>query len=141
VWFFIHRHQRELGRHITKIPQSVMDALQRHAWPGNVRELENIVERAMIATSGETLQLDEPLAFEKLHAGPAEGIDDLDTVQRLHIEAVLERCRWRINGAGNAAERLGIHPNTLRFRMKKLGVVCPGGPGRHSRRSSGNSAV
>ena len=50
VWFFIHRHQRELGRQITKVPQSVMDALQRYAWPGNVRELENVVERAMIAS-------------------------------------------------------------------------------------------
>src|SRR6188768_506473 len=59
VWFFIHRHQRELGRKITKVPQSVMDALQRYSWPGNVRELENVVERAMIATEGETLQLDD----------------------------------------------------------------------------------
>jgi formate hydrogenlyase transcriptional activator len=44
---------------------------------------------------------------------------------------VLERCGWRINGIGNAAERLGVRPNTLRFRMKKLGVVCPTGRGRH----------
>ena len=63
VWFFIHRHQRDLGRQITKVPQSLMDALQRYAWPGNVRELENVVERAMIATNGDTLQLDAPLAF------------------------------------------------------------------------------
>jgi len=43
---------------------------------------------------------------------------------------VLQRCNWRINGAGNAAERLGIHPNTLRFRMKKLGVAGPAQRGR-----------
>ena len=43
----------------------------------------------------------------------------------MHIEAVLQRCGWRINGRGNAAERLGVHPNTLRFRMKKLGVAGP----------------
>ena len=61
VWFFIHRHQRELGRRITKVPQRVMEALQQHAWPGNVRELENVVERAMIASTGDTLQLDAPL--------------------------------------------------------------------------------
>ncbi len=53
--------------------------------------------------------------------------DNLDAVQRLHIEAVLQRCGWRINGPGNAAERLGVHPNTLRFFMKKLGVLGPGG--------------
>ena len=131
VWFFIHRHQRDLGRQITKVPQSLMDALQRYAWPGNVRELENVVERAMIASGGDTLQLDAPLAFSPRSRAQAEASDNLDAVQRAHIESVLERCGWRINGAGNTAERLGIHPNTLRFRMKKLGVVCPDGRGRH----------
>ena len=62
--------------------------------------------------------------------------DNLDAVQRAHIESVLERCGWRINGTGNTAERLGIHPNTLRFRMKKLGVVCPDGRGRSQRPAS-----
>jgi len=130
VWFFIHRHQRDLGRQITKVPQSLMDALQRYAWPGNVRELENVVERAMIASSGDTLQLDAPLAFTTPSRAQAEVSDSLDAVQRAHIENVLEQCGWRINGTGNTAERLGIHPNTLRFRMKKLGVVCPEGRGR-----------
>ena len=46
-------------------------------------------------------------------------------MQRVHIERVLRDCGGRINGAGNAAERLGLHPNTLRFRIKKLGVVNP----------------
>ena len=133
VWFFIHRHQRDLGRQITKVPQSVMDALQGYAWPGNVRELENVVERAMIASTGNTLQLDAPLALSPRNRGQGEAPDNLDAVQRAHIESVLERCGWRINGAGNTAERLGIHPNTLRFRMKKLGVTCPDGRGRHQK--------
>jgi transcriptional regulator with GAF, ATPase, and Fis domain len=128
VWFFIHRHQRELGRQITKVPQALMDALQRYSWPGNVRELENVVERAMIASSGSTLQLDAPLVFSTPVREKAEEVsENLDAVQRAHIEAVLERCGWRINGSGNAAERLGIHPNTLRFRMKKLGMAAPAG--------------
>jgi len=135
VWFFIHRHQRDLGRQITKVPQSLMDSLQRYAWPGNVRELENVVERAMIASNGDTLQLDAPLAFSPARREKAEAGDNLDAVQRAHIENVLERCGWRINGIGNTAERLGIHPNTLRFRMKKLGVVCPDGRGRHQQPS------
>ncbi len=130
AWFFINRLQRELGRLITKVPQTVMDALQNHAWPGNVRELENVVERAMIASSGNTLQLDEPLGFGRAGVAPAAAGDTLDAVQRQHIEAVLQRCGWRINGRGNAAERLGVHPNTLRFRMKKLGVVGPAGRAR-----------
>jgi formate hydrogenlyase transcriptional activator len=131
VWFFINRHQRELGRHITKVPPMVMDALQQHAWPGNVRELENVVERAMIASTGDTLQLDEPLRFASAGLAPSGGSDNLDAVQRMHIESVLENCNWRINGTGNAAERLGIHPNTLRFRMKKLGVAGPAERARH----------
>ena len=128
VWFFIHRHRRELGKPITKVPQAVMDALQHHSWPGNVRELENVVERAMIASTGDTLQLDEPVRFNRSAAvrpGAPGPSDTLDDVQRMHIETVLQQCGWRINGAGNAAERLGIHPNTLRFRMQKLGVAGP----------------
>jgi formate hydrogenlyase transcriptional activator len=131
VWFFINRHQRDLGRHITKVPQAVMATLQNHAWPGNVRELENVVERAMIASKGETLQLDEPLSLNQSGAMLACASDNLDDMQRMHIETVLQRCNWRINGNGNAAERLGIHPNTLRFRMKKLGVLGPAERARH----------
>ena len=131
VWYFIHRHQRELGRQITKVPQRVMQALQNHPWPGNIRELENVVERAMIASDGDTLYLDDQLPMVRRRDTAADLPDNLDEVQRGHIEAVLERCGWRINGTGNAAERLGVHPNTLRFRMKKLGVVCPPGRGRH----------
>ena len=132
VWFFINRHQRELGRHITKVPQGVMEALQDHSWPGNVRELENVVERAMIASTGDFLQLDEPLRVSHSGSFATGASDNLDDVQRQHIETVLQRCNWRINGTGNAAERLGIHPNTLRFRMKKLGVLGPAERGRHS---------
>jgi transcriptional regulator with GAF, ATPase, and Fis domain len=139
VWFFIHRHQHDLGRQISKVPQAVMDALQQYSWPGNVRELENVVERAMIASTGETLQLDEPLACGRKSATDAS--DNLDVVQREHIQAVLERCRWRINGAGNAAERLGIHPNTLRFRLKKLGVPYPRERGRPNRREPAGPSV
>jgi len=124
VWFLINRHQRELGRRITDVPSSVMRALQQHTWPGNVRELDNVIERAMIGSSGGVLQLDESFMEGKRPARQVDG-DSLDAVQRAHIEAVLNECGWRINGKDNAAERLGIHPNTLRFRMKKLGVLRP----------------
>jgi formate hydrogenlyase transcriptional activator len=125
VWFFIHRHQRDLGRRITKVPQAVMQSLQQHAWPGNVRELENVIERAMIRSSGETLQLDD--TYEQPRTTTAEAVqpsdESLEAVQRAHIENVLNDCGWRINGANNAAARLQLHPNTLRFRMKKLGIA------------------
>jgi transcriptional regulator with GAF, ATPase, and Fis domain len=125
VWFFIHRHQRRFGRCIAKVPESVMHALQQHAWPGNVRELGNVVERALIQSTGDTLQLDDGFGRVRrsLSAGSAPSADRLDSIQRAHIESVLADCGWRINGTNNAAERLGLHPNTLRFRMKKLGIV------------------
>ena len=128
VWFFVHRHQRDLGRRVTEIPSHVMDTLQRHHWPGNVRELENVVERAMIASDGHVLRLDTPLAFTGTTSSSVEmraGAELLHDVERAHIAAMLERCGWRINGKGNAAERLGMHPNTLRFRLKKLGLSRP----------------
>jgi formate hydrogenlyase transcriptional activator len=125
VWFFINRHQRELGRRITQVPQAVIDDLQNYTWPGNVRELENVIERALIASSGEILELDDPSSLRPQPQSAAPASEKLDDVQAAHIGAVLARCGWRINGSGNAAERLGVHPNTLRFRMKKLGVACP----------------
>jgi formate hydrogenlyase transcriptional activator len=129
VWFFIHNHQRELGRRITKVPTDVLNALREHNWPGNVRELENAVERALICSTGDTLQLDTSFSARPMQssARPMQSAamppGTLDEMQRMHIESTLRQCGWRINGIGNAAERLGLHPNTLRFRMKKLGIL------------------
>jgi transcriptional regulator with GAF, ATPase, and Fis domain len=123
VWTLIKRHQQHLARHVTTVPPDVMEALVRYDWPGNVRELENVIERALIRTTGDALRLDYPLR----PAAPVTSSEQtLDAVQRQHIEKVLRECGGRINGAGNAAVRLGLHPNTLRFRIKKLGVVVPG---------------
>ena len=126
VWFFINKHQRELSRRITEVPPMVMDAFVRHSWPGNVRELENVVERSMIASKANVLQLDEPFVLNKQTAVTTQA-ESLDEMQRAHIETVLARCGWRINGKGNAADRLGVHPNTLRFRLKKLRLARPTG--------------
>jgi DNA-binding NtrC family response regulator len=102
-------------------------------WPGNVRELENIVERSLILSSGATLSVERLPGANRVRpmqgAAPvhetAADIRTLEQVERDHILAVCERCGWRINGAGNAAERLGINPNTLRSRMLKLGILRP----------------
>ena len=127
VWLFIRRHERHLGRRIERVPVDVMKLLQSHDWPGNVRELENVIARAMIHSADGTLQLDEsPRTEPRVALTASESGETLDSVQRRHIERVLRECGGRINGAGNAANRLGLHPNTLRFRIKKLGVVKPG---------------
>ena len=125
VWHFISAKQNQLGRHIAKVPAAVMDALQRHPWPGNIRELHNVVEQAMIRSVGDVLLLDEGFGGRRREPRELQSSPLLADVERLHIEAVLAECGWRINGPGNAAERLGLHPNTLRFRMKKLGIVRP----------------
>jgi transcriptional regulator with GAF, ATPase, and Fis domain len=123
VWFFVNRRQRALNRKFTSIPASVLAALQQHSWPGNVRELENVVERAMIHSTGSALLLDDSQVLQ-LPAGSRDA-GTLESIERRHIEEALRRCRWRINGQGNAADVLGLHPNTLRFRMKKLGIQRP----------------
>jgi transcriptional regulator with GAF, ATPase, and Fis domain len=121
VWFFITRKQDKLGRRIEKVPPAAMKALTAYAWPGNVRELENVIERALILSPGSVLRVDELT----VSAGAGEADQRLDAVERAHIRDVLERCRWKVNGAGNAAERLGLTPSTLRFRMRKLGIARP----------------
>ena len=123
VWFFINQRQRALNRRFTKVPAAVITALQQRAWPGNVRELQNVIDRAMIHSTGDTLWLDEETGPPAVR--PSAQDATLEAVERHYIEDVLRRCRWRINGPGNAAEILGLHPNTLRFRMKKLGIQRP----------------
>jgi transcriptional regulator with GAF, ATPase, and Fis domain len=125
VWSLIHRRQRDVGRSITCVPASVMETLQQYDWPGNVRELENVIVRAMICSVDGTLQLDRPRAADLRSRRLESSSDTLDAVQRLHIERVLRECGGRINGVGNAAVRLAVHPNTLRSRIKKLGVIIP----------------
>ena len=89
-----------------------------------MRELENVIERAMIHSTGHTLSLDE-YRHSRRPRESARGVGTLEEMERRHIEGALRRSGWRINGPGNAAESLGIHPNTLRFRMKKLGIKRP----------------
>jgi len=85
-----------------------------------VRELQNVIERALILSTGATLHVEEPFT---LTAPPDANRPDL--VERQHILRVLERCGWWIDGTGHAAAVLGLHPNTLRFRMQKLGIKRP----------------
>ena len=123
VWYFVNRRQRALNRKFTNIPVSVFAALQQRPWPGNVRELQNVIERAMIHSAGNTLVLDD--APSSLPAHAAKGAPTLEELEKQYVEDALRRCRWRINGRGNAAEALGLHPNTLRNRMKKFGIRRP----------------
>jgi transcriptional regulator with GAF, ATPase, and Fis domain len=125
VWDFIHRRQGELGRRIEQVPEEVMRNLVAWPWPGNVRELRNVLERALILSDGPRLDLDRDFGSTATERAAAANLED---VERDHITGVLDRCAWKINGAGNAAEQLGLHPNTLRSRLKRLGVTRPPSP-------------
>jgi formate hydrogenlyase transcriptional activator len=127
AWAFIQRRQGRLGRHVETIPRETMDRLTRYDWPGNVRELENVLERALILSPGPVLRIDESLAPAAPSASPSPPRDaeSFDEVARKHIRSVLERASWKINGPGGAAEVLAVHPNTLRSRMKRLGITRP----------------
>ncbi|MFT5367057.1 MAG: PAS domain S-box-containing protein [Candidatus Latescibacterota bacterium] len=120
---FIHKLGAKTGKKITSIPQKVMTALQAYDYPGNVRELENIIERAIILSNEETLQLDQSLELGK--SSLSENDCTLEEVERQHITATLEKTNWRIEGPKGAALPLGLNPNTLRSRMQRLGIKKP----------------
>jgi formate hydrogenlyase transcriptional activator len=124
VWHFISKKQVRLGKAITSVPASVMNTLVEYDWPGNVRELENVVERAMILSSGSTLVL-EGFSRPTWPSVPKPQSASPPAIERERIVGVLNECRWKIKGAGNAAERLGLKPSTLRYRMKVLQIERP----------------
>jgi transcriptional regulator with GAF, ATPase, and Fis domain len=125
VWHFIVGKQARVGKTMKNIPQRVMKALVQYDWPGNVRELENVIERAMILSPGSILVLPESFG-EVRRRGPSDDSPrKLEDIDRAHIVGVLKDCNWRVKGADNAAERLGLKPSTLRYRMKKLGIRRP----------------
>ena len=86
-----------------------------------MRELEHVIERAVITSTGPVLRLADRLEYEAAVARE-EPPNDLAAMEREHILKVLQKTRWKIEGEGGAASLLGIHPSTLRFRLKKLGI-------------------
>jgi formate hydrogenlyase transcriptional activator len=102
-----------------------MRKLSSYSWPGNVRELENVIERAVILTTGNLLAFDATwLISEAASPAPSAAVEEgtLAEIERRHILQVLEGVQWRIAGRGGAAEQLGLKPSTLRSRMEKLGL-------------------
>ena len=127
VTHFVQRLSVRYSKTPASVPCGVMKELQAYMWPGNVRELENVIERAVITSSGDSLRLAGPLET----ADPGELVDEhplslsLADVERRHIVRVLEAKRWCIEGRFGAAAVLGLHPSTLRSRLRKLRIVRP----------------
>jgi len=119
VWAFILQLGKKMGKRVETVPKRTLEALQRYPWPGNARELRNAIERALILSSGLSLNVELPRA--------AQGTEfsrpgNLEALERAHIVEVLQRAGWRISGA---AETLGLNRTTLYARMKKLGIERP----------------
>ena len=121
VHYFVARYAAKIGRTITRVPPDAMQRLVAYSWPGNVRELENVVERAVILSSGPELAV-APELLPRLAAAPAGDPTALHEVEREHIVTVLKQTSWRIDGPLGAARLLKMRPSTLRSRMQKLGI-------------------
>ena len=132
--FFVERYSRQLGKQITGVAQDTMEILSQYDWPGNIRELQNVIERAVVLSRGSVLRLGRdllPLSAEAANdddivitsGQPSNGErHSLEQVEKRHILEVLTQTKWVIEGANGAARILDLHPNTLRSRMKKLGL-------------------
>ena len=129
---FIERKSRELKiRSMPSLVRGFLDRLQSYNWPGNVRELENLVERALIQNKIEggegPLSLDPPATSSSPHRTNAHGegkhnMPPLDQAMKNYILTALARTDGKVEGKDGAAHILGLHPSTLRGRMKKLGL-------------------
>ena len=113
-----------------RISRANMQRLMEYSWPGNIRELKNIIERSVLSSDGDTLKLewffeDGKENTETNGAAHNQNNMTLFAVEKEHIQKTLEECNWKINGDNGAAERLEMHPNTLRSKMKKLNIARP----------------
>jgi transcriptional regulator with GAF, ATPase, and Fis domain len=119
--YFLRIYGKKLSKPVKKISNSNMDKLMKYHWPGNVRELENIIERGTILSSGKWFQVPELIL--DFNEDPYENeTTSLEEIEKRHIISVLKTTSGVIQGKNAAAELLGIHPNTLHSKIKKLGI-------------------
>jgi len=123
VRYFVSKYAQTLNKKITSIPAKVMKALQEYSWPGNIRELQNFVERAVILSTGTTLDplLSELTAVAQTTPSRSQG-KTLKDVEREHVLETLRESDWVLGGPGGAAARLGLPRTTLIYRMRRLGI-------------------
>jgi formate hydrogenlyase transcriptional activator len=134
VRHFTQQFSRRMKKVIETIPSTAMDALSRYHWPGNIRELQNVIERAVIISTGPALSIDvSDLKFPK--AGPpvekpaapksTNGAlhDVLEETERQQIVRALKQSNWVVAGPNGAAAHLGMKRSTLQLRMQKLGIA------------------
>jgi chemotaxis protein methyltransferase CheR len=121
IKWFVDQLKRKMGKRTAEIPKHAMQMLQNYPWPGNVRELQHAIEGAMITAEGKKLHFELP----KIADTALSDFKSYEEMEREYILQVLEAKNWRIGGEDSAASTLGMHVNTLRGRMKKLGIQKP----------------
>src|SRR5262249_4025196 len=129
--YFVTQFARRMNRCIDVIPSETLDVLRRQPWPGNVRELENVIQRAVILSTGGRFTLPRMPAEPVPQCPPKEG-ETLESAQRAFIARALDEANWVIAGPRGAAARLGVKRSTLQAMLKRLGLSRP--------RTGGNSA-
>jgi formate hydrogenlyase transcriptional activator len=118
VQHFVATYAKKFNKSISSVSPRTMDEFQAHSWPGNIRELANVIERAVVHTHGDVLQV-----FDHFKAvSETVPTETLEAVEREYILRTLENTGWRIEGPHGAAKILGLNPSTLRTRMIKLGI-------------------
>jgi formate hydrogenlyase transcriptional activator len=125
VRYFSNKYARRMGKQIESIPKEAMDALSRYAWPGNIRELQNLMERAVLLSTGPSLRV--PLAEILTDTGfsPTTGGNALEQAERAQILRALRESNWVVGGANGAAARLGLKRQSLAYKIQKLGISRP----------------
>jgi transcriptional regulator with GAF, ATPase, and Fis domain len=127
VRFLMTRFRARLGKRLDRVDEPSMQRMLNYAWPGNVRELENVLERAAILCNTPALEVSAemlPVAATQKQEGALSN-QSLEAVERSHLLTILKQTNWVIDGVGGAARILDVHPNTLRSRLKKLGIARP----------------
>lgn len=128
---FVSRFSKKIGKNIRSVSPATVRTLCKHSWPGNVRELANVIERSVINTQTENLQVLENFEASSGVSGSSASIDTLEDVERKYITQVLDNSGWKIEGSKGAAQILGLNPSTLRTRIAKLGISKPKSDERH----------
>jgi formate hydrogenlyase transcriptional activator len=123
VRHFLLTFARRMNKTIEAISPTTLKLLMDYPWPGNVRELENIIERAVIVSSGKSLQIDPRwLKPELAVSSNSRSRTALAALERTAIVDALVRCRGRIYGSAGAAAALGVKPTTLYGKMRKYQI-------------------
>ena len=125
--YFVKRYASRAGKIIRSIDKKTLELFQSYDWPGNIRELQNVIERSVILTSGDTLAVDESWLSKQAspHSSQLQGSltsEDERSHERKLIEAALAESRGRVYGPAGAAAKLGIPPSTLRHKIKNLKI-------------------